>query len=239
MYPVADSSWVESGTGGLRWVDVDTNGDDVVSEADASSYVPNLSAPAGGFGAVYLTSSTGGESRALKVLYPPHSLGSEDMDVWRFRSTNFGREALTAARFPHPNIIRVFDTLQVSWRYEAPNNTQEGPRDISGAYPLEMYVAEYIPDGVDRRLKDGRPFSLDEVIDIGVQVCRAVETLHSADPRVLHRDLNPGNIRLAENGRICVGGPACGAGADDSTPIDSPDSLDSLDRGGTGMNGLA
>ncbi len=36
---------------------------------------------AGGFGAVYLTADAKGEPRALKVLFPPHSLGNEDLEV--------------------------------------------------------------------------------------------------------------------------------------------------------------
>ena len=65
-------------------------------------------------------------------------------------------------------------------------------------------MAEYIPDGIDRRLDGGRLFSPDETINIGVQVCEALAALHSANPQVLHRDLNPGNIRLAEGDRVVV-----------------------------------
>ena len=159
---------------------------------------------AGGFGAVYLTADANGEPRAIKVLFPPHSRGNEDMEVWRFRSINFGREALATAGFRHPNIIRVFDAFQVNWYYQDPLKNQPGHLDLSGDYPLHVYVAEYIPDGVDRWLEDGRLFSPDETINIGVQICGALGALHSADPQVLHRDLNPGNIRLAEGDRAVV-----------------------------------
>lgn len=57
VYPVADSSWIEGDrTGadatsadgpGLRWVDVDTNGDGDIDVRDTSPWVPDLRAPAG------------------------------------------------------------------------------------------------------------------------------------------------------------------------------------------------
>ena len=37
---------------------------------------------------------------------------------------------------------------------------------------------------------------------MGTQVCEALEVLHGADPSILHLDLNPNNIRLAEGGRV-------------------------------------
>ena len=163
---------------------------------------------AGGFGAVYLTADANGEPRAVKVLFPPHSLGN-DMEVWAVRSAHFLTEATTTTTttsFQHPNIIRVFNTSQAYWHYQDPLKNQPGHLDLSGAYPLLFYVAEYISDGVDQRLQNGNLFSPDETINIGGQVCEALAALHSANPRVLHLhlDLNPGNIRLAEGDRAVV-----------------------------------
>lgn len=159
---------------------------------------------AGGFGAVYCTADARGEPRAIKVLFPPHSRGNEDMEVWRHRATNFRREALVAVRIQHPNIIQVFDTPRFDWEFHDPLNNQPGHLDLSGSYPLELYVAEYLPDGVDRRLEDGGLFSPHVAIRTGMQICDALGALHSANPRVLHRDLNPGNIRLADGDRVVV-----------------------------------
>ena len=41
-------------------------------------------------------------------------------------------------------------------------------------------------------------------MEIGKQVCEALESLHGADPSILHLDLNPSNIRLAEGGRAVI-----------------------------------
>ena len=173
-------------------------------EATLQGYLLASFVGAGGFGAVYRTADARGEPRAVKVLFPPHSLGNEDMEVWRSRSTNFRREALVAVRIHHTNIIQVFETPRVDWVFQDPLKNQPGHLDLSGPYPLELYVAEYIPDGVDRRVDEGRQFSPDATNNIGVQVCEALGALHSANPRVLHRDLNPGNIRLADGDRVVV-----------------------------------
>src|SRR5581483_3649708 len=60
IYPVPDSTWIEGdATGGdpssaqgagLKWTDVDTNGDGFVDARDASPYVPDASRPLLGFG---------------------------------------------------------------------------------------------------------------------------------------------------------------------------------------------
>jgi serine/threonine protein kinase len=82
---------------------------------------------AGGFGAVYLTADANGEPRAVKVLFPPHSLGNEDMEVWAVRSAHFLTEATTTtASFQHPNIIRVFNTSQAYWHYQDPLRISRG-----------------------------------------------------------------------------------------------------------------
>ncbi len=155
----------------------------------------------GGFGAVYRTQSTQGEARAIKVLFPPRSTAPEDARNWDNRVTVFMREANAASHFQHPNIIRVFDAGQARWRFNVPGMAGEVQAQV---FPLLFYVAEFIPDGVDRRLDGGRLFSSDEAVRIGVQVCDALTALHRATPPILHRDLNPGNIRLAEGGRAVL-----------------------------------
>gem|GEM_PF-2165828 len=158
----------------------------------------------GGFGAVYRTRSPQGEPRAIKVLYPPHSLAQDDMRDWDAYVTHFLREAQAAIRFTHPNIIRVYDSGQTHWRFTAPSQGQGAASSRSDEYPLVFYVADFIPDGVDRRLRDGRLFAPQEAARIAAQVCDALIALHGATPPILHRDLNPGNIRLAEGGRAVL-----------------------------------
>jgi len=62
VYPVADSSWLEGGANGidgsskegpgLKWIEVDTNGDGLLDELDESPYVPDFSRPVASLGPV-------------------------------------------------------------------------------------------------------------------------------------------------------------------------------------------
>ncbi len=155
---------------------------------------------AGGFGAVYLTTTPQGEARAVKVLYPPHSRNAEDLRDWQSRASRFLRELLTTAQFNHPNIVRIYDTGMLQWHYEAP----EGPSALDGDYLLPFYVADYLPDGVEQRLTNAEALTSDEVVEIGRQILEGLTALHSCQPPVLHLDLNPANIRLAEGRRAVI-----------------------------------
>ena len=157
-------------------------------------------AGSGGFGAVYVTESLDGSARALKLLYPPFSNTPEDLENWSFRATHFLREAQTAASFHQHNIIRVYDAGQFLWHYNARGGVPGGGR--TGNYLLPYYVADYLPDGLDRR--GGGSFKSDAAVRIAQGICDGLGALHRAEPKVLHLDLNPGNIRLADDGRPVI-----------------------------------
>lgn len=149
----------------------------------------------GGFGAVYKTRSSQGDDRAIKVLYPQISASHDDVLAWTSRFNHFQREVLAARGFNHPNIIKVYDLGQEVWQFPAAAETT-APRPVT----LAFYVADYVPDGVDRRLKGGRLFSPEEAVRIIAQVCDALTVLHTATQSILHLDLNPGNVRLTVAG---------------------------------------
>jgi serine/threonine protein kinase len=71
------------------------------------------------------------------------------------------------------------------------------------SFNLPYYVTDFLHDGVDRRTQDGL-FDPEEAVRIAIQVCEALEALHSEDPPLFHLDLNPANIRLAEDGSAIV-----------------------------------
>lgn len=154
----------------------------------------------GGFGAVYQTTTPNGQERAVKVLYPPHSRNAEDMRKWRNCASHFLREITTTAHFNHPNIIRIYDSGMLQWRYEAP----EGLSEPGGDYLLPFYIADYIPDGVEQRLTNAKTLTAGEVTEIARGILEGLTALHSFNPPVLHLDLNPANIRLAEGRRAVL-----------------------------------
>ena len=44
----------------------------------------------------------------------------------------------------------------------------------------------------------------DDVIVIGAAICDALTYLHSRNPTILHRDIKPGNVKIAPNGHIVL-----------------------------------
>ena len=165
---------------------------------EARSYKLEKVVGFGGFGAVYLTKSSQGDPRAVKVLYPPHSRSSQDLQAWADRAAHFLREVQIVAQFHHKNIIKIYDTGYLYWSFDDPLKGQQGHQDRSGDYLLPFYVTEYIPDGLDRHVRGDQLFDAKEVVRTGAQICDGLAEIHGSNPRIIHRDLNPGDIRLAE-----------------------------------------
>ena len=66
-------------------------------------------------------------------------------------------------------------------------------------------VMEYI-DGHDiKALSDmGRSFNEETIIHCGIQICEALEELHSQKPPIIHGDIKPSNIMLTPADNICL-----------------------------------
>ena len=117
-----------------------------------------------------------GRDVAVKVL---DARFGEDPDfVQRFR-----REAHSAAKLQHPNIVRVYDT---------------------GVDAGRCYVAmEYLPEpNLKSIITDFAPLPPDKVVEVGAEVCETLEYAHNND--IVHRDLKPENILFAEDGHAKV-----------------------------------
>jgi tRNA A-37 threonylcarbamoyl transferase component Bud32 len=95
----------------------------------------------------------------------------------------FHREAQNAASLTHPNIVAVYDFGQ----------------DLGRPY----IVMEYVP-GRDLRtvIQGGGALSVDQAVEIGLQVCAAVGYAHRAG--LVHGDIKPGNILITPDGRVKV-----------------------------------
>ncbi len=113
---------------------------------------------------------------ALKVMHP---IFAEDDEF----VTRFIREAKSAARLSHPNVVAVFD---------------QG--EDSGHVFLAM---EYVPGRTLRDLLQERGrLSPQEALSILAPVLSALAAAHSAG--LIHRDVKPENVLLADDGRVKV-----------------------------------
>ncbi|MBN2192163.1 MAG: protein kinase [Polyangiaceae bacterium] len=116
-----------------------------------------------------------GRRVAIKALTAPGSGAAEH--TARFRS-----EARAIAQLRHDNLVTVFDF------------------GVAGD-GRPFYVMEYL-DGepLDQRMAREPWLTWLEVVELGVQACRALEVAHAAS--IVHRDIKPGNLFLTRNGTL-------------------------------------
>ena len=130
----------------------------------------------GGMGVVYLAEDTRlGRKVAVKILPKEFSTDSARKDRLRL-------EARAAAALSHPAIATVFSFEELEGRL--------------------CLVSEYVRGDTLRAELDHGPFSLELLIDTGVQVARGLAVAHAAG--VIHRDLKPDNIIRGIQGDVKI-----------------------------------
>ncbi len=130
---------------------------------------------AGGTGRVWLAEDELlGRRVAVKEIRTPAG-ATAPLDVQRATI----REARAAARLDHPGVVHVYDVIRrpgTSW-----------------------IVMEYVPS---RSLRDALPLPHADAARIGLAVLAALRAAHAAG--VLHRDVKPHNVLLADDGRVVL-----------------------------------
>lgn len=131
---------------------------------------------AGGMGAVlrchHLTLK---RDVAVKMLHPELT---SDPEV----APRFDREAQSASRLEHPNVMQVFD--YGSWK--APGREQE-----------VKYMVMQLLDGHELTDMLGQPLAPERAVDLMLQIVRGLE--HAHDRGVVHRDLKPENVYVTKD----------------------------------------
>jgi serine/threonine protein kinase len=136
---------------------------------------------AGGMGRVWLARDEMlRRDVAIKEVIPPEGLTPEEREELRLRTM---REARAAARLNDPNVVRIYDVV----------HTEQAP----------WIVMEYVPSrSLHQVITDDGPLPPERVATIGLAVLSALRAAHGAG--VLHRDVKPGNVLLADTGRVVL-----------------------------------
>jgi serine/threonine-protein kinase len=139
----------------------------------AGRYVIERRLGAGGMSTVFKANDTVLERPVAVKLLAEH-LADDDAFVARFR-----REALSAARLQHPNIVQVFDS---------------GQDPESGRHYIVM---EYVdgPSCADL-LRERRELDIEQTVRAIRDACHGLDYAHRAG--VIHRDVKPGNLLQAK-----------------------------------------
>ncbi len=117
---------------------------------------------------------------ALKQLHHQSGLSGSDAELANLRAM---REARITARLHHPHAVPVFDVVE-----------HEGQACL---------IMQFIPSmTLSAVLAEGGPLEPDEAAQVGAQIAGALATAHALG--IVHRDVKPGNILIAEDGAALI-----------------------------------
>ncbi len=132
---------------------------------------------AGGMGQVFKAEHRHMKRIVAVKMLPPAMLKNADVVA------RFSREAMTAARLNHPNIVTAFDADKVDGRH--------------------LLVMEYVEgSNLSDFVKRNGPLPVARAVDYILQTARGLEAAHAET--IVHRDIKPANLLLDKNGTVKI-----------------------------------
>src|ERR1051326_2663303 len=130
----------------------------------------------GGMGEVYLAEDIRLKRKVALKLLPPHFTLNPD------RVRRFEREAQAASALNHPNIVTIYE--------------------IGKSDTTHFIATEFVDGKTLRQLINEKPFTLNETLNVSMQVADALSGAHLAG--IVHRDIKPENIMLRADGYVKI-----------------------------------